>query len=253
LRRCYGVADAGAVTVAVPRLPRVSNVSDLDPLACTPGVRVAYVPLDADLADADAVVLPGTNNTVDDLLALRAADIGDRLRAFDGPVVGVCGGYQILGERITNAAPGGTGDADEVDGLGLLPVETRFSTDKRVRQTTVPVDGAGPLADADGTVSGYEIHMGRTELLDPDAVETPLEPGSAAVGDVVGPYLHDVFAADPVREAFVDAVFERAGRERPPVAAAAGSPYEAAAALVAEFDRETLFGDATAHDAGSGS
>nr|WP_073307006.1 cobyric acid synthase [Halobaculum gomorrense] len=247
-----GVADAGAVTVAVARLPRVSNFTDFEPLARTPGVRVAYVPLDADLADADAVVLPGTKNTVDDLLALRAAGVGDRLRAFDGPVVGVCGGYQILGERITNAAVEGTGDADEVDGLGLLPVETRFSTDKRVRQTTVSVDGTGPFAAADGTVSGYEIHMGRTEPIDSDAVETPLEPGSAALGDVVGTYLHDVFAARPVREAFVDAVFERAGRERPAGTAAAGSPYEAAADLVAALDCEALFGDAAAHDAESG-
>ncbi|GAA0233181.1 cobyric acid synthase [Halobaculum roseum] len=246
-----GVDDAAAVTVAVPRFPRVSNFSDLEPLARTPGVRVAYVPLDDDLGDADAVVLPGTKNTVDDLLALRAAGFGDRLRTFDGPVVGVCGGYQMLGERVTNAAIEGTGDADEVAGIGLLPVETRFSTDKRVRETTVSVDGAGPLAGADGTVSGYEIHMGRTEPVDSDAVATPLEPGSAAVGDVVGTYLHDVFSADPVREAFVDAVFAHAGLTRPGGAADARDPYEAAADLVAELDLATLFGDAVSLDAGA--
>ncbi|QZY00513.1 cobyric acid synthase [Halobaculum rubrum] len=237
-----GVADAAAVTVAVPRLPRVSNFSDLDPLARTPGVRVAYVPLDADLADAHAVVLPGTKNTVDDLLALRDAGLDERLRAFDGPIVGVCGGYQLLGERITNAAMEGTGDADEVAGMGLLPVETRFREDKRVRETTVPADGAGPLADVTGTVSGYEIHMGRTEPVDDDGVETPLEPGSAAVGDVLGTYLHDVFATETVREAFVDAVFAHAGRERPAEPTAARDPYEAAAALVADLDVSALLG-----------
>ena len=248
-----GVADAAAVTVAVPRLPRVSNFSDLDPLARTPGVRVAYVPLGADLAgadartDADAVVLPGTKNTVDDLLALRGAGFDAELRAFDGPVIGICGGYQILGERITNAAVEGTGDADEVAGVGLLPVETRFREDKRVRQTTVPVDGAGPLAGVTGTVSGYEIHMGRTEPMEGSAVETPLEPGSAAVGDVLGTYLHDVFAVEAVREAFVEAVFEHAGRERPAVSGSPRDPYEAAAGLVADIDVSPLLdGDARA-------
>ena len=235
-----GVADA--VTVAVPRLPRVSNFTDLDPLARTPGVRIAYVPLDSDLTDADAVVLPGTKNTVDDLLALREAGFDDRLRAFDGPVVGICGGYQILGERITNASIEGTGDAAEVDGVGLLPVETRFSTDKRVRETTVSVDGAGPFTGADGAVSGYEIHMGRTEPVDSGAIETPLEPGSAAVGDAAGTYLHDVFAAETVREAFVDAVFEHAGRERPVESEPARDPYEAAADLVADVDVSVLLG-----------
>ncbi|MXR41877.1 cobyric acid synthase [Halobaculum sp. WSA2] len=238
-----GVADAAAVTVAVPRLPRVSNFSDLDPLTRTPGVRVAYVPLDADLADADAVVLPGTKNTVDDLLALRDAGFDERLQAFDGPVVGVCGGYQMLGERITNAAVEGTGDADEVAGVGLLPVETRFREDKRVRETVVSVDGAGPLAGVSGTVSGYEIHMGRTEPVDGGAVETPLEPGSAAVGDVLGTYLHDVFATESVREAFVDALFSHTGRERPTEHGPERDPYEAAAALVADLDVSALLGD----------
>jgi len=237
-----GVADATAVTVAVPRLPRVSNFSDLDPLARTPGLRVAYVPLGADLTDADAVVLPGTKNTVDDLLALRDAGFDDRLRAFDGPVVGICGGYQILGERITNAAVEGTGDADEVDGVGLLPVETRFSEDKRVRETAVAVDGAGPFAGVTGTVSGYEIHMGRTEPVDEEAVETPLEPGSAAIGDVLGTYLHDAFATEAVREAFVDAVFAHAGLERSGGHGPEHDPYEAAAALVADLDVSALLG-----------
>jgi len=80
-----------------------------------------YVPVDGDTADplegvdADAVVLPGTKNTVDDLLALHDAGFADALAAFEGPIVGVCGGYQLLGERITNAALEGTGEADVVE------------------------------------------------------------------------------------------------------------------------------------------
>jgi len=147
-----------------------------------------YVPVDGDTADplegvdADAVVLPGTKNTVDDLLALHDAGFADALAAFEGPIVGVCGGYQLLGERITNAALEGTGEADVVEGLGLLPVETRFEGDKRLEQTTVPVDGdASPLLEgATGPASGYEIHAGRTRAL--EDVTRPLGDSSAARG-----------------------------------------------------------------------
>ncbi|WP_233745674.1 cobyric acid synthase, partial [Halobacterium bonnevillei] len=125
-----------AVTVAVPRLPRISNFTDLEPLARVPGVRVAYVPPTGSLDGSDAVVIPGTKNTVDDLRDLRAAGFGDELAGFDGPVVGLCGGYQMLGERIANAGVESTDDLDAVDGFGLLPVETAFREDKRVEAVT---------------------------------------------------------------------------------------------------------------------
>src|SRR6056297_1746575 len=159
-----GVPEAHSITVAVPRLPRISNFTDLQPLAAEPGVRVAYVPPSASLDDADTVVLPGSKNTVDDLLALREAGFGDRLREFDGPVVGLCGGYQMLGETITRASLEGTGSAERVEGLGLLPVRTRFSAEKTVEHVEWRLDGVGPLAGASGPVSGYEIHMGQSEL-----------------------------------------------------------------------------------------
>ena len=227
-----GHGPAASVTVGVPRLPHVSNFTDLEPLARAPGVRVAYLPLSAGLSDADAVVIPGTKNTVDDLLALREAGLDGALRTFDGPVVGVCGGYQILGERLRNAAVEGTGDADAVDGVGLLPVETRFSPDKRVRQATVDVSGAGPIAGASGTASGYEIHMGRTAPTGSAAVARPLGEDSAAAGAVLGTYLHGLFETESVREAFLDATFEDAGVDRPTAADGDRSPYDAAAELV---------------------
>ncbi|WP_254768649.1 cobyric acid synthase [Salinilacihabitans rarus] len=237
-----GVPAERAVTVAVPRLPRISNATDLEALAAVPGVRVAYVPVedagDRDpLADADAVVLPGTKNAVDDLLALRAAGFDDALRRFDGPIVGVCGGYQLLGERILNASLEGTGDADAVDGIGLLPVETTFSGEKRLDRATVPIDGdASPLLEGTaGTASGYEIHAGRTRALEP--VARPLGASSAARGRVLGTYLHGLFDERAVREAFVDAAYRHASRERPDDPAAPSdpaSPYDRAAALVCE-------------------
>ncbi|MEF8783145.1 MAG: cobyric acid synthase [Haloarculaceae archaeon] len=229
-----GVPDERAVTVAVVRLPRISNFTDFGPLAREPGVRVAYVPLDGPLS-ADAVVLPGTKNTVDDLLALRESGAAGRIRDFDGPVVGLCGGYQLLGERITNGSLEGTGDEDEIEGLGLLPVETRFEPEKRVEPVTREVDGVGPLAGATGTVSGYEIHMGRTRV--GDETSRPFPNSGAATDRALGTYLHGLFENESVRRAFVTNVAAAAGRE--PRAVAAGdrpksreSPYDRAADLL---------------------
>jgi adenosylcobyric acid synthase len=229
-----GVAADRAVTVAVPRLPRISNFTDLEPLERVPGVRVAYVPPDGSLADADGVVLPGTKNTVDDLRDLRAAGFGDELRAFEGPVVGLCGGYQLLGERLTSAGVESTSDdPDAVEGVGLLPVTTDFCEDKRVEAVARNLAGCGPLAGATGQVAGYEIHMGRTEV--PGRLPNPVGPTSAATDRVLGTYLHGLFENEVAREGFVTAVFEHAGVDRPdPAGENRASPYDAAAALVRE-------------------
>ncbi|MFB6303965.1 MAG: cobyric acid synthase [Haloferacaceae archaeon] len=244
-RSVRGADDAPAdrrVTVAVPRFPRASNATDLGPLAAVPGVRVAWVPLDAALDGHDAVVLPGSKNTVDDLLAARAAGLHERLRAFDGPVVGLCGGYQMLGERVTNAAAEGTGDRDAVEGFGLLPVATRFSTDKRVAESTLSCAGVGPLAGVDGDLTGYEIHAGETRALEgADPVYPFTAPDGragaalgAARGSVLGTYLHGLFENPAARDAFVDACYRAAGRDRPAASAEEGAPHDRAAALVAD-------------------
>ncbi|WP_435094965.1 cobyric acid synthase [Halorubrum sp. N11] len=238
------VAGEETVRIAVPRLPRISNFTDLAPLAREPGVRVAYVPLDssldAPLADADAVVLPGSKNTVDDLLALREAGLDDAIHSFEGPIVGICGGYQLLGERITGADIEGTGSASTVGGIGVLPVETQFSPDKRVERVTRSVDGVGPLSGATGTATGYEIHMGRSS---PTAgTPRPLGPESAATDRALGTYLHGLFENEAVRDAFVTTVFATADASRPTGRSGSTggadddgrSPYDRAADLVAD-------------------
>ncbi|MFC6718310.1 cobyric acid synthase [Natrialbaceae archaeon GCM10025810] len=282
-----GVPPDERLTIAVPRLPRLSNATDIEALAMEPGVSVEYVPVESGgdgdgddggpadgptLESADAVVIPGTKNTVDDLLALREAGYREALAAFDGPIVGICGGYQLLGERITNAALEGTGGESVVEGLGLLPVETRFERDKRVERTTVSVDGEATalLAGADGTASGYEIHAGRTRVIrgrdavmhgdeernpSADGVTRPLGASSAAWGNVLGTYLHGLFENEGVRRAFLEAVAESAGvarRSSADVDSASGSEtnvaitatadaYDRAAALVREYvDLEAL-------------
>ncbi|MFB6220065.1 MAG: cobyric acid synthase [Halolamina sp.] len=231
-----GVSAESAVSVAVPRFPRVSNATDLEPLARVPGVRVVWVPLTASLDDADAVVLPGTKNTVDDLLACREAGFDEALAAFDGPVVGLCGGYQMLGERILNADVEGTGELETVEAFGRLPVETEFSAEKRVVATERKLDGAGPLAGGDGVVAGYEIHMGDTsETPNADAdVARPLGPSSIALGDTLGTYLHGLFENPEARETFVDRVFAAADTGRPEADAEQPNPYDAAADLLRE-------------------
>ena len=264
-----GVPADRTITIAVPRLPHISNFTDLEPLARERGVRVAYVPLDASLAgdvagavgrdggagtpaatgvaggrgatdtdgvdgsDAriDAVVVPGTKNTVDDLLALRDAGFDERLRSFPGPIVGLCGGYQMLGERLTNAAVESTGDPNTVDGVGLLPVRTRFHGDKRVAPVTRDFRGCGPLAGASGSVTGYVIHTGRTALL--GDVERPFANEGAATDRVLGTYFHGLFENRLVREAFLERVFDNARLDRP-TGREGRSPYERAAALVRE-------------------
>ncbi|WP_336326388.1 cobyric acid synthase [Halovenus sp. HT40] len=229
-----GVPEEQTVAVGVPRLPRISNFTDLDPLAREPGVRVVYLPPDGSLAGIDGVVIPGSKNTVDDLLALQESGFDEQLRAFDGPVVGLCGGFQILGERITNAEIESTAVSGTVEGVGLLPIETRFSADKRLEQTTRTLSGVGPLSGRSGSVSGYEIHMGRSTPTEP--VERPLGGESVGTERVLGTYVHGLFENDNARSAFLDSVFSAAGSNRPESGTAGSerSPYDRAGDLIAD-------------------
>jgi adenosylcobyric acid synthase (glutamine-hydrolysing) (EC 6.3.5.10) len=186
--------------------------------------------LDTTLDQFDAVVLPGSKNTVDDLLALQEAGFDDELATFDGPIVGICGGYQMLGEHIAAAGIESTAVEGTVPALGQLPVRTTFSAEKEVSRTTCSVDGMGPIAGADGTASGYEIHMGDTRY-DEDLAH-PLEPTSACEETVLGTYLHGLFENEGVRDAFVATLFERAEVERPTGAGEIKEPSERAASLL---------------------
>ena len=228
-----GVDADRSVTIAVPRFPRASNVTDIEPLARMPGVRVAFLPLDAPLR-GDAVVLTGTKNTVDDAIAAGEAGLYQALRSFEGPIVGLCGGYKLIGEQFRNAAVEGTGERETVPGAGLLPIETRFSPEKTVKPVERQLQGCGPLAGASGMVSGYEIHMGESTLL--GSVDRPFEGEGAAAGDVLGTYLHGLFENRGAREAFLDRVYESTGRGRVETDGKTRSPYEQAAELVADLD-----------------
>lgn len=194
----------GALRVAVPRLGRIANFDDLDPLAAEPGVTVEIVaPGRALPGDAALVLIPGTKSTIADLAGFRAngwdIDLAAHLRR-GGHVLGLCGGYQILGREI--ADPDGTeGPAETVPGLGLLDVTTRLRPGKRLALT----DARHPASGS--RVTGYEIHLGRTE--GPDTARAWLEVGgqpegaASADGRVRGTYLHGLFAADGFRHAYL--------------------------------------------------
>ncbi|MEK9753979.1 MAG: cobyric acid synthase [Rhodospirillaceae bacterium] len=195
----------GAIRIAVPRLSRIANFDDLDPLAAEPDVSVSIVEPGHPLPlDADAILLPGSKSTLSDLADLRAQGWDIDVLAHHrrgGIVVGLCGGYQMLGRTV--ADPDGIeGPPGEVAGLGLLDVTTVIGGDKSL----VAVSGrALPGGEA---VAGYEMHMGRTLGPDTGRPWLELEGGrsdgaQSADGRVMASYVHGVFAADEFRGAFL--------------------------------------------------
>jgi adenosylcobyric acid synthase len=190
--------------IAVPILPHIANFDDLDPLDAEPAIDLVRVREGAALpGDADLIVLPGSKATIADLFALRDAgfhiDIAAHLRR-GGVVLGLCGGYQMLGRVIRDPA-GIEGPPGACDGLGLLDLETTLSDEKRLE----PVQGAS----ADGApFAGYEMHMGVTEGPDRARPFARLADGSpegavSADGRVIGTYVHGLFADDRQRAAWL--------------------------------------------------
>ena len=207
----YRAETKGAITIVVPRLPRISNFDDLDPLRAEPDVRVELVePGHALPADADLILLPGSKSTIGDLQALRTAgwDIDIKAHARrGGRVLGLCGGYQMLGIRLDD--PDGTeGPAGAVDGLGLLQVETRLGGDKALLEV------AGRDRASGQAVRGYEMHIGKTSGA--DCARPMLDLGGrpdgavSADGRIMGSYVHGIFAGDDFRHAFLNGLRTRA-------------------------------------------
>ncbi|MEV7423954.1 MULTISPECIES: cobyric acid synthase [unclassified Streptomyces] len=193
--------------VAVCAVPLMSNFTDVDALAAEPGVVVRFVDRPEELADADLVVVPGTRGTVKALAWLRERGLADALarRAAEGrPVLGICGGYQILGERIDDEVESRAGT---VAGLGLLPVRVTFDREKTL---------ARPVGTALGErVEGYEIHHGVAEVRGGDAFVTDAEGqrvDGCRVGAVRGTHWHGALESDAFRRRFLAEVARAAGR-----------------------------------------
>ena len=232
----------GLLKIAVVRLPHLSNYTDFAPLESDGAVNLIYTQSAEDLDGADLIILPGSKNTGGDLRWLRRCGLDivlKRLAKRGTRILGICGGYQMLGESIL------TEDGEELTGLGLLPVRTVFEDDKITRQVQGRVSVAeGIFSTLEGmTISGYEIHMGRTEYLnkadnscfahltDSGSVSTPdrhndMQAGTrnavrdgcadsrqdgCACGPAAGTYVHGLFEEDGFREGFLSALCQEKG------------------------------------------
>ena len=212
-----GAGGANALLdIAVVRLPHISNFTDLDALAALPEVRVRYVTHAEELGRPDLVVLPGTKATLGDLAWLRACNLDAALRQHavaGGLVLGICGGYQMLGLEIHD--PLGIEGGGRQEGLGLLPVRTTFTQEKTLCSSVgATLQLEGPFADLSNLdIAGYQIHMGQTTLeggtsfcLLTDAYED-----GCVAGTVMGTYLHGLFDSVPFTQALIDMLLARKG------------------------------------------
>ena len=218
-----------AIDIAVLALPHISNFDDFDPLAREPGVRLRYVESRDSLGGPDLVILPGTKTTMADLAWLRergiATDI-QRLAAAGTPVIGICGGYQMMGRRILD--PHGVESPDkEAEGLQLLPVDTVFAPVKETHRVKGAVSsGAGLLSKSGGaSIEGYEIHMGSSTQ--EASVASPFSISRAGHGQLpdgalsedgraLGTYVHGLFNSHALRRAVLEQLAEWKGVALPP-------------------------------------
>ncbi len=194
----------GALKVAIPMLPRIANFDDLDPLGAEDKVALQFVkPGERLPVDAGLVVIPGSKSTIGDLKALRDngwdRDLDDHLRR-GGRVVGICGGYQMLGRHISDPL-GLEGEEREIEGLGLLDVETEMTREKTL------LNSSARSLQYDVPLSGYEIHLGNTVGADcarPSVLINDRPDGATSPdGRVMGTYLHGLFSSDEYRAALL--------------------------------------------------
>lgn len=212
--------EAALIDVAIIRLPKVSNFTDFIALEALDGVGVRYVRRADELGNPDLIIVPGTKSTMADLRWMRQNGIEARVLkcAHAGtPVIGICGGYQMLGELLLD--PHNVEGTGEMAGMGLLPMRTVFDAEKR----TVRVNGMigeleGPLRALSGkSIEGYEIHMGKSELSGGrvfaglEDADGPRREDGCNLGNVYGSYVHGLFDSVECNAALVSALLERKG------------------------------------------
>ncbi|MBY5395456.1 cobyric acid synthase [Rhizobium leguminosarum] len=204
----------GALKIAVPVLPRIANFDDLDPLRTEPDVELVFVRSGERIpADASLVVLPGSKSTISDLADFRAQGWESDLQAHvrcGGRVIGICGGYQMLG-RMVHDPLGIEGGTLETPGLGLLDIETEMAPEKTVRNSQAR------STEYDAPLAGYQIHLGITRGADcdrPSAIIDGVPDGAlSADGRIMGTYLHGLFGSDAYRARLLQS-FGLSGEQR---------------------------------------
>ncbi|MFB5266933.1 cobyric acid synthase [Paenibacillus enshidis] len=244
-------AQGKELDIAVIRYPRISNFTDVDALAEEPDVSIRFVTEPGQLGVPDAIILPGTKDTIGDLEMLKAQGIHEDIRIAmekgSSQLVGICGGYQMLGGRLLDPDAVEAGQPQEAEGLGWLPLITTFLKEKQTVRVSGTLAPANPLPLAGLTeafpVTGYEIHMGITERMEGQDDLLPLfsvsrgdgvpfdEGSAAADGRVWGTYLHGVFDNDRLRRSWLDGI--RLSKGLSPL----GQTFAAREAKEREFDR----------------
>ena len=224
--------NAGLVDIAVIRLPRISNFTDIAPLEALEEAGVRYVSTPAEFGEPDAVILPGSKNTIQDLLWMRQNGLEAKILRFaskGGLVFGICGGYQMLGQEVSD--PSGAEQKGTVRGMGLLPARTVFGTEKtRTRVQGRFLAAEGILKELSGIeLEGYEIHMGETVLTDDakslvefaditdkggdgaSGIPGAVRADGAQCGNVYGCYVHGIFDAPGCAKGFLSALLREKG------------------------------------------
>jgi adenosylcobyric acid synthase len=207
------------LNLSVINLPRIANFTDFDPLEAEPTVNVRYISLKESLGHPDAVIIPGTKTTIADLLALQKSGMAEQIKEYanaGGTVLGVCGGFQIMGQRIIDPE-GFEGERGDYPGLGLLPLSTVLTTNKIARQRQV----ISKFPQSGLPVDGYEIHQGRTRLVTSKGKEIEGtyynifdDSGLGVVDSTLslwGCYLHGLFDNGPWRRSWLNHLRKQRG------------------------------------------
>lgn len=206
------------IDIAVIRVPRISNFTDFNPFEMVEGVSLRYVKHAGELGNPDMIILPGSKNTMEDLLWMRQNGLEAAIlkRAGNGTVIfGICGGYQMLGCTLSD--PEGVESGGEIRGMGLLPIDTVFEKQKtRTRKTGSFKESKGIFAGLSGvTAEGYEIHMGTTTLREGASPLLSLgeeqKADGACCGNIYGSYLHGIFDKEQVVKEIVLALGRKKG------------------------------------------
>jgi adenosylcobyric acid synthase len=212
------IASQKRIHIGILKLPRISNFTDLDPLQSEPDVSLSYVEMPEQLEDLDVLILPGSKSTIADMYFLMERGIYDGIKSFKGHIIGICGGYQMLGQRVLD--PNSIESAiKEATGLELLPVETEILLEKETHQALAYLEETGQLIapGCNGVMTGYEIHMGKTthfgssrpfaRIFRRGETSVTIEDGTVSNdGRIFGTYLHGIFENPRFKEIYLNRI-----------------------------------------------
>ena len=208
----------GNLDIGVIKLDRISNNTDIEPFIFEEDCNIRIINNVTDFGNPDALIIPGTKATIDDLQTLKDKGLDKKIYSYindGGKVIGICGGYQMLGKTIYDKHNVDTDDQKSIDGIGVFNIDTEFYANKNVRQTL------STELKTNNTLKGYEIHLGKT-IYHTDNHFSTLEDGNKDGSthngyQVIGTYLHGVFNNDQFRNDWLNDIRKRKGEELKPL------------------------------------